>query len=60
MCCTKCGYEKVAYFGSDCLDPDDMTQILKVCPKCGNDKFERKPCTDSGYSIFDMIKKILK
>jgi hypothetical protein len=60
MCCTNCGYEKVVHFSSDCLDADDMAQIPKVCPKCGNDKFERKPYTDTGYSMFDLIKRIFK
>ena len=58
--CPKCGFEKMIQFKSDCLGAGDFKQIPQICPKCGNDKFERKPYTDTGYSMFDLIKKIFK
>jgi len=63
MCCTNCSYEKVVHFSSDCLDADDMAQIPKVCPKCGNDKFDRKSISAEKTMIktyFDFISASFK
>lgn len=57
------GYEKVVHFSSDCLDADDMAQIPKVCPKCGNDKFDRKSISAEKTMIktyFDFISASFK
>ena len=42
ICCSKCGFEKLIWFKSDALSGLDFEEIPQICPKCGNEKLERK------------------
>lgn len=40
--CPKCGFKKLIWFKSDALSGLDFEEIPQICPKCGNEKLEKK------------------
>ena len=38
----KCGFKKLIWFKSDALSGLDFEEIPQICPKCGNEKLEKK------------------